>query len=167
MSERITRQKVATMLDVSLATVRRMEGHDLHPDIVDGVRIFSLDEVNALKAVRAAAGKLPATKMVGTKYKPASKLKSERRLRKYALLPSEYETLLQKQQGRCAICAILFFGRTIPCIDHDHRSGMVRGILCAPCNVMLGNAKDEVVVLRKAIEYLAAAKRREREIEDV
>jgi hypothetical protein len=39
-------------------------------------------------------------------------------------------------------------------IDHDHRSGQVRGILCHHCNVMLGHAWDNAIILRAGVDYL-------------
>jgi hypothetical protein len=39
-------------------------------------------------------------------------------------------------------------------VDHCHNSGKVRGILCNPCNNMIGHAKDSVAALRAAADYL-------------
>lgn len=39
-------------------------------------------------------------------------------------------------------------------IDHDHDTGVVRGLLCNLCNLLLGHARDQQDVLRAAIEYL-------------
>jgi hypothetical protein len=41
-----------------------------------------------------------------------------------------------------------------PCIDHDHKSGKIRGILCDKCNRMLGFANDSYNILIQAAEYL-------------
>lgn len=60
---------------------------------------------------------------------------------RYNLTPAEFDTMLKKQRGRCAIC------RDVPkrkCIDHHHKTKKVRGILCHRCNVgiaLLDNAK--------------------------
>lgn len=53
----------------------------------------------------------------------------------------------------CAIC----LGTKKLCIDHCHKTGRVRGALCASCNNMLGQAKDRVDLLLRAIEYLGGA----------
>lgn len=39
-------------------------------------------------------------------------------------------------------------------IDHNHKTGEFRGILCLPCNSVLGMAKDSALILSRAIEYL-------------
>lgn len=65
---------------------------------------------------------------------------------------SEYDERLIAQSGRCAVCATPM---QKPCVDHDHRTGEVRGLLCASCNTMLGHAKDSILILGAAIDYLA------------
>lgn len=155
--ERLTRGRVARMLGVSISTVRRMEGVTLHPVVgPDGTRVFD-------RAIVEAIARKPMRDVFKTpdrmgKGKNAIQRVSSARLRKYALLPQEYEAMLVAQENRCAICTMQFVSGIQPCIDHDHRSGRVRGILCAPCNLMLGNARDNVVYLRKAIDYLAMSK---------
>lgn len=39
-------------------------------------------------------------------------------------------------------------------LDHCHKTGHVRGLLCLPCNIAIGNLKDDVALMQKAIEYL-------------
>lgn len=78
-----------------------------------------------------------------------------RRMRRYGLSEEQYTALLKTQNNSCAICNLVFTenGRHIH-IDHSHVSGKVRGILCHHCNILLGNAKDSVATLAKAISYL-------------
>ncbi len=65
---------------------------------------------------------------------------------------SDYQLMLNEQQGRCAICQNLAKGKLV--IDHDHSSGEVRGLLCPSCNLGLGHFFDNPSFLRRAIEYL-------------
>ena len=67
----------------------------------------------------------------------------------------EYAKLLVEQNNACAICGInaddLVQGL---CVDHNHETNQVRGLLCNACNLGLGQFKDSVVFLSYAIEYL-------------
>jgi hypothetical protein len=67
----------------------------------------------------------------------------------------EYETLLEKQNGVCAICGISAEELTKKLIvDHNHETLKVRGLLCWSCNSGLGFFKDNQAHLAMAIEYL-------------
>lgn len=72
---------------------------------------------------------------------------------KYGLTPEDYEQILSKQDGRCAICRAPARSGYL-CVDHDHVTGDVRGLLCGRCNAVLGYAEDSPVTLRSAIHYL-------------
>jgi len=69
----------------------------------------------------------------------------------------EYNAMIDKQGGACAICKEKFHDRhgMGVHVDHDHKTGKVRGILCRKCNLLLGQASDNVIVLMSAIEYLS------------
>lgn len=73
--------------------------------------------------------------------------------RQFGLSIESYNKLLERQHGVCAICG------EKPSIelnvDHCHKTGQVRGLLCSPCNLGLGNFKDNSNRLYKAVEYLA------------
>lgn len=71
----------------------------------------------------------------------------------YGLSEQEYMALIEKQANRCAICGSKDEGKVL-CVDHDHNTGKVRGLLCHNCNVGLGNFKDNSEVLASAIGYL-------------
>lgn len=62
------------------------------------------------------------------------------------------------QNGKCACCdkLITFEGRkpNTAHVDHDHKTGVVRGLLCAHCNKGLGLFKDDPVALEKAAKYI-------------
>lgn len=74
----------------------------------------------------------------------------------YGLEPEEYERILAAQGGACAICTQPFRleNRRALAVDHCHETGRVRGLLCQPCNTVLGLMEDNPVLLRKAAAYL-------------
>jgi len=80
--------------------------------------------------------------------------------RRRGLCPEEYQALLDKQDGRCAICRAREGHRSCRgrecrlAIDHDHRTGLPRGLLCNNCNRGLGRFKDSVTFLEAAVRYL-------------
>jgi hypothetical protein len=66
------------------------------------------------------------------------------------------EKLISAQGNKCAICKITFDREKKalkPQIDHDHRTGMIRGILCSGCNVALGHL-EKPGFLNTALKYL-------------
>lgn len=76
-------------------------------------------------------------------------------LRKLGLTPEQYEALLEAQGRSCAICgATKAGGKGAFPVDHCHRTGAVRGILCTNCNLVLGLVKDDSARLEKAAAYL-------------
>lgn len=77
--------------------------------------------------------------------------------RKYGLTPKQWEDLYSLQQGRCAICIAPLAEGTKICVDHDHATGVVRGLLCTICNQGLGYFKDDPDRLRRAAAYVEAA----------
>jgi hypothetical protein len=83
----------------------------------------------------------------------------EYNLKKFGLNFDEYQNLLQNQGGSCAICkeSIESLPKALA-VDHCHASGKVRGLLCGPCNLLLGNAKDNLDILKAAIDYLTKNK---------
>lgn len=64
----------------------------------------------------------------------------------------QYRVMEKRQRGLCAICRKKPKGRLH--VDHDHRTGKVRGLLCQQCNHGLGLFYDSIKSLRTAIMYL-------------
>ncbi len=76
--------------------------------------------------------------------------------RVYGINSDEYEKMLAAQDGKCAIC-----GTTDPrgptgyfVIDHNHRTGRIRGLLCNKCNTGLGMFNESIEAFNSAITYI-------------
>jgi len=76
----------------------------------------------------------------------------------YRVTYEQYAALVLQQQGRCAICGEVETIRAQLVVDHCHATGKVRGLLCTPCNLLLGIAKDDTARLHAAAAYLEAAR---------
>ncbi len=75
--------------------------------------------------------------------------------RKYSLTLEEYEEMLAKQGGGCAICGRPPRPDISLHVDHDHETGRIRGLLCFRCNNALGDFLDDYSLLQEAAGYLA------------
>lgn len=63
--------------------------------------------------------------------------------RTYGVTPDQYAGLLQLQHGRCAVCLRRVGVVKAGALDHDHRTGRPRGVLCSTCNRYLGHIQDQ------------------------
>lgn len=78
----------------------------------------------------------------------------------YGITLAEYEALLESQNGVCAICGgkekrkSRYGGVCRLHVDHDHKSGKVRGLLCQQCNNGIGHFRENTAILAKAIIYV-------------
>jgi len=76
--------------------------------------------------------------------------------RKYGITLEDYDAMLEKQGGCCAICKSETSKRNdYFMVDHDHETGAVRGLLCSPCNSAIGLLGDNISTLQNAINYLS------------
>lgn len=79
----------------------------------------------------------------------------ERRVQKvYGLQPGEYGRIYLSQGGTCAICQRATGATRNLSVDHDHKTGLVRGLLCRPCNDLLGHLRDDPVAAMRIAQYL-------------
>ncbi|KKK92520.1 hypothetical protein LCGC14_2702080, partial [marine sediment metagenome] len=78
----------------------------------------------------------------------------EYHLKAYGLSMKQYREILTKQKGGCAICCSASNREKYLCVDHDHRTGTVRGLLCGHCNKGIGFFKDNPKLLDKASRYV-------------
>lgn len=86
----------------------------------------------------------------------------------YGLSLSQWEVMFAEQGGKCLICEQ---NKPVICVDHDHETKVVRGLLCKDCNSGLGLFKDNPKNLYKAFKHLeyklSTSPRRPRSGEDV
>jgi len=74
----------------------------------------------------------------------------------YGLTKADIEAMLIKQGNVCAICGHAEWGAKGPHVDHDHKTGAVRGLLCHRCNVSIGLLDDDPARARTLADYLEA-----------
>ncbi len=76
-------------------------------------------------------------------------------VKRYGITIDEYDTLLRSQNGVCAICSREPVDGQRLAVDHDHKTGKVRGLLCFKCNTGLGHLGDSLDTLKRAVDYLS------------
>lgn len=109
-------------------------------------RQANLDKVNAAARRRYAAGGAEARK--------------RRQCEKYGLRPEDFDTMWAAQDGVCPVCDVAFDlaapprSKGSPVIDHDHDTGVVRGLLCHGCNVQVGFIEKNTTRAIRGVEYV-------------
>ena len=79
--------------------------------------------------------------------------------RRYGLTLEDLARMFERQGGCCAICEKeLKEGRSGMCVDHDHTTRAVRGLLCHACNTGIGKLEDDADLLRKAARYVSRSR---------
>lgn len=79
---------------------------------------------------------------------------------KFGITPEQYRVMLDRQGGVCAVCKRPETRRGNHgqvkhlAVDHDHRTGRIRGLLCHDCNVAIGYLADDPERMRDAMAYL-------------
>lgn len=81
------------------------------------------------------------------------------RKRRFGITSEQYVDLFNSQNGACAICknpeTATRLGKVKALsVDHCHKTGVIRGLLCSDCNTGIGKLKDDIKILRSAIQYL-------------
>lgn len=70
---------------------------------------------------------------------------------RYGITEADYQAMVERQEGKCAIC---FTEEKKLHIDHDHNTGIIRGLLCSNCNRGIGYLGDSAERLESAARYL-------------
>jgi len=74
--------------------------------------------------------------------------------RNYNLTFKQFKKMLKKQDYKCVLCKIKHTKKQRLQVDHNHKTGKIRGLLCASCNKMLGFGYDIVKTFKNAVKYL-------------
>lgn len=80
---------------------------------------------------------------------------------KHGVTKSQYDSMFERQGGVCAVCRNKETGlngkRTgikALCIDHDHKTGAVRELLCNRCNTALGSLREDLNIITNLVDYI-------------
>jgi hypothetical protein len=73
---------------------------------------------------------------------------------RFGISIAEYNSILESQKGKCAICGGHQVRKSRYDIDHNHKTGKIRGLLCSNCNRAIGLLRDNVDTILKAARYL-------------
>jgi hypothetical protein len=116
------------------------KGHDpsLYVPMADGIKVC-----------------LGCKRINGEKYRKENqkKINLSNRVKRYDIDIDTFYGMYDAQNGKCGICGSEIDLDTCR-IDHNHKTGKVRGILCAACNTGIGLLKDSDEVLLNAVNYL-------------
>lgn len=74
--------------------------------------------------------------------------------RTYGMSDKDRESMFLRQGGRCAICEKPWLGGRAMAIDHNHKTGQIRSLLCGACNLMIGSAKEDIHILNRGVDYI-------------
>jgi len=72
----------------------------------------------------------------------------------FGITLEDFDKMVENQNGVCAICGNINIKGHKLCVDHNHETGEIRALLCDHCNHLLGCAKENIIVLQSAINYL-------------
>ena len=81
-------------------------------------------------------------------------MNKKRVVQKYSLTLDKYELMLKEQNGVCFICKRINTNGRRLFIDHCHRTGVVRGLLCGYCNSILGYCQENPDILKGCVSYI-------------
>ncbi len=74
--------------------------------------------------------------------------------RTYGLTNEVYKNMLRRQNNCCDLCGDPFTPKLKPHVDHNHKTGQIRGLVCVHCNNVLGYGREDPEIYQKAIDYV-------------
>ncbi len=93
------------------------------------------------------------------------RLKNKWYKEQYGISLDIFESKIEEQGNSCEICKKEFNNTIIPCLDHNHKNGMIRGLLCKKCNSGIAFFNEDNEILLSAIGYLSKWENTDRIIE--
>jgi hypothetical protein len=85
--------------------------------------------------------------------KNKKKLRNTFLKRKFGITLEVYNKILKEQKGVCAVCGRKEKNKSLA-VDHDHKTGKIRGLLCGRCNPALGFLQESPKLIKKILEYI-------------
>lgn len=111
--------------------------------------------------MKSSGGIVPATKtLLRSAAEKSGKLTAMRFApflrRRYGITQVDFDRMFFEQDGRCAVCDLADFPGpgNKPHVDHNHKTGKVRALVCVRCNVLLGMAQEQPERFHAALRYL-------------
>jgi len=80
--------------------------------------------------------------------------KENRLKRNFGISLDEYNIMIYNQNNSCYICKTKFLKNSKVNVDHNHKTGKIRKLLCQPCNTSLGLLRENINILNSCISYL-------------
>lgn len=129
-----------------------------HPELVEYHKAYYLANKEKIKANNAKNYSANAKEIKEKKrlYRNANKEKVaiSKRKSKYGISAEKFMEMVRLQNNKCAICGEEMIGYNNQCVDHNHSTGIIRGLLCNPCNRALGYFKDDIEIIKNAVDYM-------------
>lgn len=89
----------------------------------------------------------------GGRHTPESRRREKLKSR-YGISPEQYDEMLKRQGGVCAVCEKNGHTKHPLHVDHDHETGQVRALLCAKCNIALGSMDEDADRIKALAAYI-------------
>ena len=129
---------------------KKWDQYFVDPSKKNGLSTICLDCFNKVKEIKDIKRASYLRKL--------NKIEQDKRtyyLRVYNISSDQYNELFILQEGKCLICGThqSELDRAL-CVDHDHTTNKIRGLLCGNCNSGLGFFKENINLLLRAINYL-------------
>ena len=112
------------------------------------------DRLNARARIyRQTSGYNAKQKIYRKRMKAKGKIRAWWLSQEFGLSSNKYDAMMGEQNGLCKICGMINDGKYL-CVDHDHKTGAIRGLLCDRCNLGIGYFRDSPALLVNASKYL-------------